>query len=235
MAHTHPNVTLARGYPSDLEALAVFIGEPSLVELTRKFLYDQLLPFDLAAQGVSSDDLDNLDDLPVIDSYISVFHSAVATFYAPSDESGIHGMRRERIRSTRSWRKGPARRDCAFVVEDQTQKGMKGLDVVRVLLLFSFRHDGVLYPCALVHWFKKVQRSPDSVTGMWKVRPDEDCRGRVLGVIHLDALIRAAHLIPVYGKDFRVPMKWKHTDSLDAFSMFYVNKFVDHHAHEIVF
>ncbi|EIM91981.1 uncharacterized protein STEHIDRAFT_46596, partial [Stereum hirsutum FP-91666 SS1] len=54
-------------------------------------------------------------------------------------------------------------------------------------------------------------------------------------VIHLDALIRAAHLIPVYGNDFRVPTKWKHTDSLDAFSMFYVNKFVDHHAHEIVF
>ncbi|EIM87672.1 uncharacterized protein STEHIDRAFT_56247 [Stereum hirsutum FP-91666 SS1] len=227
--------TPARGYPSDLSTLAIHIGEPTLPELTRRFLYDQLLAPDLAAQGFSSDDVDSVDDLPLIFSSISVFHSAVATFYAPSDESGIHGMRRERIRSTRSWRKGPARRDCAFVVQDQEEKGMKGLDVVRILLLFSFRHDGVLYPCALVHWYKKVGRSPDSVSGMWKVKPDEDCHGRVLTVVHLDSLFRAAHLIPVYGKDFRVPSRWKHTDSLDAFATFYVNKFVDHHAHEIAF
>lgn len=64
--------------------------------------------------GLSSDEVDSIDDLPFISGTISVFNSAVATFYAPSDESSIHSMRWERIRSTRSWRKGPARCDCAF-------------------------------------------------------------------------------------------------------------------------
>lgn len=93
--------------------------------------------------GPTSDGVD-VASLPTIYGAISVFHSAIATFYAPSDESGIHGMRRERIRSTPSWRKGPPRRDCAFVVEDQLQSGMKGMSIVRVLLLFSFRHEGIV-------------------------------------------------------------------------------------------
>ncbi|KAF8805466.1 hypothetical protein BYT27DRAFT_7104486 [Phlegmacium glaucopus] len=37
-------------------------------------------------------------------SPISVYHSAVASFYAPSDPSGIQGMHCEWIQSTPSWR-----------------------------------------------------------------------------------------------------------------------------------
>lgn len=166
---------------------------------------------------------------------ISIFHSAIATFYAPSDESGIHGMRRERIRSTPSWRKGPARHDCAFVVEDQMQVGMKGMAVVRVILLFSFRHGGIVYPCALVEWYKKIGRSADAATGMWKVKLEKDrCGHRTVTVLHLDSFLRSAHLIPVYGEDF-IPVGFQYTDSLDAFAAFYVNKYADHHAHEIAF
>lgn len=221
---------LVRTYPSSLEALSIFIHQPNLPELVSRFLFDQLEGED----GRSSADVP-VDDLPVVYGGISVFHSAVATFYAPSDESGIHGMRRERIRSTISWRGGTARRDCAFVVEDQTKSGMKGMSVVRILLLFSFRHDGVLYPCALVLWFKKIGRSPDAATGMWKVKPEEGhCGDPVITVIHLDSVLRGAHLIPIYGEDF-IPVGFRQEDSLDAFTAFFVNKYADHHAHEIAF
>ncbi|KAJ6618416.1 hypothetical protein B0H10DRAFT_1795315, partial [Mycena sp. CBHHK59/15] len=101
-----------------------------------------------------------------------VFHSAIATFYSPSDPSGIRGMRRERIRSTPSWRKTGPRRDCVFLVEDQNADGFRGMSVARVRLFFSFQHDGVDYPCALVEWFKKIGRGPDSETGMWMVEPE---------------------------------------------------------------
>lgn len=225
-----PIFSSVRSYPSSLDRLADFINQPELPELTRRFLFDQLEGED----GRSSAHV-NIDDLPFIFSGISVFHSAVATFYAPSDESGIHGMRRETIRSTPSWRGGPPRRDCAFVVEDQLRLGMKGMSVVRVMLFFSFIHGGIVYPCALVEWFKRIGRSPDAATGMWKVRPEDDrCGGRVISVLHLDSFLRGAHLIPVYGEDF-IPVGFKHTDSLDAFAAFYVNKYADHHAHEIAF
>ncbi|KAJ7340841.1 hypothetical protein DFH08DRAFT_704491, partial [Mycena albidolilacea] len=46
-------------------------------------------------------------------------HSAVATFYAPSDPSSIRGVCREHIHSTPTWRKHGPRRDCVFMVETQ--------------------------------------------------------------------------------------------------------------------
>lgn len=109
------------------------------------------------------------------------------------------------------------------------------MSVVHVLLLFSFRHDGTLYPCAFVELFKKIGRSPDSATGMWKVKPKKDrCGNRVISVLHLDSFLRAAHLIPIYGEEF-VSVGFQSSDSLDVFSAFFVNKYADHHAHEIAF
>ncbi len=58
------------------------------------------------------------DQLPSITSKTSVFGSAVATFYAPSDPSGRHSMRRECIWSTPSWRGHEQQHNCAFVVTD---------------------------------------------------------------------------------------------------------------------
>ncbi|OAX31238.1 hypothetical protein K503DRAFT_654751, partial [Rhizopogon vinicolor AM-OR11-026] len=46
---------------------------------------------------------------------ITLYTSAVATFYAPSDISGIGGMRYERIRAVYTWRNGPGRYDCVFI------------------------------------------------------------------------------------------------------------------------
>lgn len=58
---------------------------------------------------------------------------------------------------------------------------------------------GITYPCALVHWFSTVGDSPDDETGMWMVEPDFLRGKRVLEVIHLDSILRGAHVIGVSG------------------------------------
>ncbi|KAF4602983.1 hypothetical protein EYR38_003387 [Pleurotus pulmonarius] len=222
--------TRIRTYPRRIAELAEYIGYPQLHELTRRFLYDHLYP----NARFSSNEIP-LNDCPSIDSKTSVYHSAIATFFAPSDSSGIYGMRRERIRSTPSWRGTGKRRDCAFVVEDQNVSGFNGLSVVRVLLLFSFRHKRKIIPCAFIQWFRKYGQHSDSRTGMWVVRPETSGPREmpVYSVIHIDCILRAAHLIPVFGLP-SLPLGFKHTWSLDAFKAFYVNKYVDHHAHELL-
>ena len=70
---------------------------------------------------------------------------------------------------------------------------------------------------------------------MWMVQPavTEDGLPDV-SVIPLDCVIRAAHLLPIYG-DTPIPDNVSHHNSLDAFVAFYVNKYADHHAFEIAF
>jgi hypothetical protein len=69
---------------------------------------------------------------------IHVRNSAVATFRAPSDISGIYGMCREHIRAVPSWRGGPARYDCVLVNTDPDIEGTCGFEVARVFLFFFF-------------------------------------------------------------------------------------------------
>ncbi|KAF8220245.1 hypothetical protein L208DRAFT_1165072, partial [Tricholoma matsutake] len=107
-----------------------------------------------------------------ISSLISVFHSATATFYAPSDPSGIHGMRQEQMQCTPVWCGGAPHHDCVYVVVDNEQDGFCGMSVVCLCLLFSFQYGGVSYPCALVEWFRKVGDEPDGQTGMWIIEPE---------------------------------------------------------------
>ena len=82
---------------------------------------------------------------------ITFYSSAVATFYAPSDISGIGGMHHECIHAVKSWRKGPGHYDTIFVNTDSSMEVMQGLEVARVLLFFSFSHEGVEYPCLNIH------------------------------------------------------------------------------------
>src|SRR5258708_6557371 len=86
----------------------------------------------------ANDDED--DDLPEFHEKIQVHKSVVATFYAPSDLSGVGRMQHELIRAVPSWQDGPSRYDCVFAVTDESVKGMRGLDVARVwfFLLFSY-------------------------------------------------------------------------------------------------
>jgi hypothetical protein len=210
--------------------VAASLDEPDLARLIQLFLRDQL-------PGTSSlsniDDSD--DDLPEFDEVISVYTSAVATFYAPSDLSGIGGMHRERIRALSSWRGEGPRYDCIFVNTDPTQNGMRGLEVARVRSFFSFKFRNVSYPCALIRWYSHNDDGPDEDTGMWVVEPDSHADGSAFtAVIHLDSILRAAHLIPVYGQD-TIPTDIPLAYSLDVFHSYYVNKYIDHHAFEIAF
>ncbi|KAJ6548030.1 hypothetical protein B0H10DRAFT_1851691 [Mycena sp. CBHHK59/15] len=71
---------------------------------------------------------------------------------------------------------------------------------------------------------------------MWIVTPDSVRGSRPsLAVVHLDCLLRSAHLIGVAGKKFIPIRNFDFSDSLDAFKAFSVNKYADHHAHELAF
>ena len=112
---------------------------------------------------------------------------------------------------------------------------MRGLDIARTRLFFSFSYNGIKYPCALVDWFSCVDDVPNSNTGMWVVEPDIlDDGTKFTSIIHLDSIVRAAHLLPVFGQDF-ISRTLTLSDTLDEFSSFYVNKYADHHSFEIAF
>jgi len=174
------------------------LHQPDFTDLIRRFLYRQHHP--------NSDSEDFLpDEVPQFHEKISLHPSAVATFYAPSDISGIGGMRRERIRAVPSWRRGASRYDCVFVNTDPLAEGMRGLDIARVQQFFSFKSRGVLYSCALVHWFSRVADEPNENTGMWVVEPDFKLNGSPsMDIIHLDSIVRATHLLGVCGEDYVV-------------------------------
>jgi hypothetical protein len=209
------------------------LQQPDFIDLLHQFLYNQLHPLADAHVDLASDILPH--QLPEIHGKISVYPSAVATFFAPSDICGIGGMHREHIRALPSWRRGPARYDCILVNTDPSAQGMRGLEVARVWAFLSFKSQGVTYPCALIHWFSRVDNEPDEDTGMWIVEPDYDLSGSpFMAIIHLDSVLRAAHLLGVCGKEL-LPKYLTHNDSLDAFHSFYVNKFIDHHAFEVAF
>ncbi|KAJ2917661.1 hypothetical protein MD484_g2813, partial [Candolleomyces efflorescens] len=152
------------------------------------------------------EDYEEEEDILAYISPISTFRSAVATFFAPSDICGIRGMRREWLRSTPSWRNSGP------------------------------SYEGTTYPCAVVEWFKKIGRAPDPDTGMWIVAPDMSSGERDVTVIHIDSILRAAHLLPVYGAEYPlIPPDFDYSFTLDAFNAYYVNKYIDHHANEIAF
>jgi hypothetical protein len=153
------------------------------------------------------------------------------SFVAPSDPSGITGMRCQHIRATPSWCNGPARFDCAFVNTDDRQDGMLSMDVVWIFCFFSFTFtNGRTYPCALVHWFYRITEEWDELTGMWMVAPSFNEDGSCdLSIIHIDSIIRSAHLLPIFGMQF-IPRGLQFYNSLDVYRGFYVNRFIDHHA-----
>ena len=100
---------------------------------------------------------------------------------------------------------------------------------------YSFMVDGIQYPCALIHWFTQIGNRPDKATGMWIVKPDDVLYGAPsAAVIHLDTILRAAHLLPVFG-EHSVLKRLTHEQTLDKFTSFYVNKYADHHAFAVAF
>ncbi len=172
------------------------------------------------------------EDLPSVTSKILVFSLAVATFYAPSDPSGKNSMRWECIWSMPSWWGHEWWHDCALVVIDDSQPRMMEMNIVRVLLFFSFDYNRVEYPCAIVEWFQMV--GLDDVMSLWVVCPNITKGKRDKSILHLDSFLRGAHLILRYSMH-KLPLDFHFSYSLDAFRTYYVNKYIDHHANKNIF
>ncbi|KAG2056601.1 hypothetical protein BDR06DRAFT_981315 [Suillus hirtellus] len=206
--------TPALHYTTRLQSIGQHIGVPHLHDLVHQFLHDQRNPDHL----IPGHEMD-VSLCPYFNGKVHVFHSATASFYAPSDICGVNAP---------TWRNGPAHHDCVFIEHDPTLLGFQGLYVAQVILFSSFCFCGVNYSYALVHWFETIGDQPCPNT-------EFDVNGQCLiSVVHLDTILHPAHLIPVYGNHF-VDHDIKHTDSLSAFSAFYINKFSDYHAFEIAF
>jgi len=214
-----------------VEALGIEIEVPNLTALLHRFLFDQLYPDDPHDPSQIP-----LEGCPRFEGSISIFNSASAWFYAPSDLSRLGGMWTEFIRSAPMWRNEAPRYDCIFVstnASDPSETGMRAYDIARVLAFFSFPYRGARYPCAVIRWFDKIGDEPDEDTGMWKVRPSIlPNHSPHFTVIHIDAIYRAAHLIPIYG-NWTISRDVRPHHSYDVFRAFYVNKYADHHAFEI--
>ncbi|KAJ7238115.1 hypothetical protein B0H12DRAFT_1204309 [Mycena haematopus] len=217
--------TAARGYPRTIQALAAHIRQPQLPALLRRFLHDEL-------HGAPDDNAPPtpLEACPVFAGRITVHHSAIARFYAPSDLGGAGGMYREHIRSNPNWH-GYPRRDTVLV--DVGSPVMRGLVIGRVLLFFAFDFAEHIYECALVNWFVPVGNGPDPDTGMWTVERECDRGVPTLAIIPVDSIARAAHLIGVYGTA-ALPEDFHFSDALDAFNTYFVNPYADHHMHEFL-
>ncbi|KAI6128901.1 hypothetical protein EDD16DRAFT_1701506 [Pisolithus croceorrhizus] len=222
---------LERARARNVGALATELRVPDLPNLLRRFLQSQFCPND-------SHDPEDIPyhECPVYEGRIRVYNSACSTFFAPSDLSGIHGMRHEYIHSCPMWRNAGPHFDCVFIITDPQAEGMSGLDVAHVLCFFSFKYQGILYSCAVIHWFDRVGDGPDPATGMWVVRPGYLRRNlQNTAIVHIDTIYRAAHLIPVYAAHNINSTDIRPHRCYDTFHLFYVNKYADHHAFEIAF
>lgn len=168
---------------------------------------------------------------------IYVYHSATATYFAPSDLCGAGGLHREKIRSA-PYCYRQERRDTVFIEVDGDKVGMDGMLIGRVLLFFSFRHHGDEFSCALINWFihdsDDNEPAIDKDTGMYRVRPEKDALGhQPLQVIDIDSIVRGAHLLPIYGSEC-IPKGINSSNVLSCGRSFFVNHFIDYHTYELI-
>ena len=144
-----------------LPKAARLLQQPSFPSLVQKFLYAQLYP----DSEISLHDILE-DSLPMISDKTHVFNSAIATFYASSNISGVTGMCCEYIQAATLWRKGPACYDCVLVNANPDIDGAHGFEIACMFLFFSFQHQDKEYPCALVHCFSSKGLDGDTVIGL---------------------------------------------------------------------
>ncbi|EGO21962.1 hypothetical protein SERLADRAFT_441174 [Serpula lacrymans var. lacrymans S7.9] len=91
VTHVQLARTRKQGYARTLDQLVKQLDQPRLVELVQRFLYNQQHLHDPDAPCTANVALSNCP-AGSLNAKISVFHSATAMFYAPSDESGLGGM-----------------------------------------------------------------------------------------------------------------------------------------------
>ena len=142
-------------------------------------------------------------------------------------------MHREIIRCNPAWYGEFPRYNTVLVITNQHAWGMMRFRVARIRQFLSFTYNGLAYPCALVEWFITDDAGPDSTTGMRIVRPEEVDAKRVTSIIRTSSIFCACHLMPVFNSNF-LPLDFHFSDSLDAFRAYYVNCYIDYHAHETI-
>jgi len=171
-----------------LQGLGEHIDQQNLEDLVCEFLFYQTNPQETALPPIPS-----IRWMIAGVTRLSVFHSTYAVFCAPSNPSGIGGMYREMIRCIPRLKSGGTanpRRDCVFLDNGLEEPGVKGLEIARVHLLFSFETEEQVYPCALVHNFHKTCSDPDPDNGMWIVEPECARDGsRLMSVVHVDSIV----------------------------------------------
>ncbi|KAH8981496.1 hypothetical protein EDB92DRAFT_1937010 [Lactarius akahatsu] len=213
----HIELAITSYHKGTVTSVTTYIKQPTFPALVQQFLYYQLLSSG-SRPNVDTSDSETLRvrGLPISNKKVSLYTSASSIFFAPSDPC-------EQIQSTWSWRGGSSRHDVVLVnMGDGGNKDlpMSGYAVARVLLFFSLEHSGDKFPTALV----------------WCACRDEatDCPLQLLlGVVHIDTIFRAVHLLPYFGQE-PVQKHLSYTDTFDSFANFYVNKFTDHHSFEIL-
>ena len=197
--------------------------------LFRRYLYDLKYPHHAGAHVAVS-------ACPQYEGNITTKASASISFFTPSDSTGISGHRKEQIRATVSFQGFP-RYDTVLVrtaVRANVQPGLHGLLVAHLVLLFNFPFESKDCPTAVVRWFTFDGESLDEDSGMCIIKPQNHPDGKPsFGLIPVEAIVRACHLIPVYGK-VAVPPRVKFHNSLHLFKSYYLNKFIDHHSFEIL-
>jgi hypothetical protein len=217
-------------YSKSLNTIANRISQPEFPDAVRIFLHSMNHPNTPIPETFND----------AYDGPISVIHSASACYYAPSDLCGSGGMYRERIRANPSYL-GSRHCDTVLVDVGGEEDAMKGLLVAQVLLFFScwnpYTEEDI--PCALVRWFEHPDGGPcrDGDTGMWKVVPEmygKDTDEYPIQVISLDTILRRIHLLPNIGPRM-MPHGFSYENALDAFKEYYVNQFIDYHAHELLY
>jgi hypothetical protein len=120
----------------------------------------------------------NIENLLLFKGEIKVYHSAILTYYAPSNLCGAGGLHHKFIWSTPSFH-GHGHRDTVFLVLDESKKGMEGMEIGHVLLFFSFQYRRQNFSCSLINWFVHDDE-PDHDTGMWTVQMEHDSHGQLL-------------------------------------------------------
>ncbi|KAF8257006.1 hypothetical protein EI94DRAFT_1774697 [Lactarius quietus] len=213
------------GYPHNLQDLADFIQQPGLPFTLQQFLF----LFDNPNSAIAPD---THSDLPEFYGHVHVHHLALATFFASSDLCGVGGIHQEQIRSTPSWYNNPCC-DMVYVVLDDSLPGLEGMVISRVQLFFSFTYRRVNHCCTFVNWFVHEDDEPDLDTRMWVVSLEKQNGKPTTQVIDIKTIARATHLLPVFGSDL-VPIDVQYHNSLDRYQSFFINKFADHHSHELL-
>ena len=128
---------------------------------------------------------------------------------------------------------GHEHHDTVFVVLDDSKSRMEGMEIGRVLLFFIFYYHRKSFLYALINWFLH-DKEPDCDTGMWTVQLEHDRWGQpTVEVVNIDTISQGAHLLPVYGSS-QIPDDFSYHEVLDSFNSFFVNHFIDHHAHEFI-